>query len=227
MVVEIPYSVSKDIITAAADFVLSQNNYRMVINEPTGNFFYDDWKIKSEYQDTPFYDILKSIDFPIGEARVIPLEAGTCYIRHCDIDDRFHLNLYGECGYLLNCDDLIMYEVKNDGQWYDMDTGKKHSAVAIGETVRLQLVVRKLLQKNNLENPIDITVIGGGDNIRFNFDNTISPWLNRKNKQGVLSGFSAEPEKGRVRFNLEKEWLSELDEVLPTHFQRINSTEDT
>ena len=77
MVVEIPYSVSKDIVSAAADFVLSQGNYRMVINEPTGNFFYDKWKIKSEYNNTPFYDILKSIDFPIGEARVIPLEAGT------------------------------------------------------------------------------------------------------------------------------------------------------
>lgn len=226
MVVEIPYSVSKDIISAAADFVLSQDNYRMVVNEPTGDFFYDKWKIKSEYKKTPFHDILQSIDFSIGEARVIPLEAGTCYIRHCDIDDRFHLNLYGECGYLLNCDDLKMYEVKNNGQWYDMDTGKKHSAVAIGETVRLQLVVRKLLQKNNLKNPIYTTIIGGGDNIRFNFDNTVSPWLNRKNKQGVISNFSAEPKKGRVNFNLEKQLLSELDEILPTHFQRINPIED-
>jgi hypothetical protein len=226
MVIEIPYSVSREIVSAAADFVLSQSNYRMVINEPTGNFFYDEWKIKSEYNNTPFYDILKSIDFPIGEARVIPLEAGTCYIRHCDIDDRLHLNLFGECGYLLDCDDLKMYEIRNNGQWYDMDTGKRHSAVAIGETVRLQLVVRKLLQKNNLQDPINVTIIGGGDNIRFNFDNTISPWLNKKNKLGVLSDFSADLKKGKVRFKLEKQEIPELDEILPVHFQKINSIED-
>jgi hypothetical protein len=101
-----------------------------------------------------------------------------------------------------------------------MDTGKRHSAVAIGETVRLQLVVRKLLQKNKLRSPIDITVIGGGNNIRFNFDNTISPWLNQKNKQGVISDFSANLESGKVMFKLEEKLLSELDAVLPAQFQR-------
>jgi len=117
-----------------------------------------------------------------------------------------------------------MYEVNNNGQWYDMDTSKRHSAVAIGETVRLQLVVRKLLQRNILNNPVDIIVNGGGDNIRFNFDNTISPWLNRKNKQGVLSDFSANLEKAQVKFKLEQEILSELDEILPKHFYRTIAT---
>lgn len=224
MVIEIPYRVAKNVVNTAADFILSQDSYRIVINEPTGNFFYNEWKLKSEYQHTPLNDILKVLDFPIGEARIIPLEAGTCYIRHCDIDDRFHLNLYGECGYLLNCDDLRMYSIENNGQWYEMDTGKRHSAVAIGETLRLQLVVRKLLQKNQLKNPVPIKLTGGGKNIRFNFDNTVSPWLNKKNKQGTLADFCSDEKNGSVSFKLEKEYLDELDRILPKEFSRSIST---
>ena len=105
---------------------------RIVLNQPTGNFFYDPWKIKLEFKNTVWEDILKSLPFNKGEARIIKLDPGESYLCHADIDNRWHLNLKGQQSYLVNLDDHVLYPTNADGFWYSMNAGKLHSASNYG-----------------------------------------------------------------------------------------------
>ena len=62
----------------------------LVLNEPTNDFFYDPWKIKDNYKNTPFETVLSVLPNH-GEARIIKLTEGECYLAHADIDDRYHM----------------------------------------------------------------------------------------------------------------------------------------
>lgn len=99
---------------------------KTTVNEPSGNFFYDPWRIKKEYQGTVWEKILSTLKFPIGEARIIVLKSGTCYLRHADIDDRYHLNISGDNSYLIDLEKTVMHELKRDGFWYKMHAGILH-----------------------------------------------------------------------------------------------------
>ena len=72
-----------------------------------------------------------------------------------------------------------------------MDAGRLHSAVNFGQVLRIQLVVRKLLSHSNLINPIGVSITLNQEqyDYRYQFDNTVSPWLNRANKQGIIDNF--------------------------------------
>lgn len=190
---------------------------KVSINEPTGNFFYDPWRIKPEFLGTPFEEALRLLPENIGEARIITLESGRCYFSHSDIDDRYHLNLTGDCAALINLETHQSWFLKSDGMWYDMDAGPLHSAINFGQLERKQLVVRKLLLKNELKVPLNVFIQAKGKNARFVFDNTISRWLNYANKRGIISNF--ETNLASVYLKVEKEFSNELKEIIPEEFE--------
>jgi len=187
------------------------------LNEPTGDFFYDPWVIKSEYKNTVWGKILKSLGIEIGQARIIVLDTEKCYTKHSDIDDRYHLNLHGDEGYLIDLESYEMHHLKKDGIWYYMDAGILHTAASFGQETRVQLVVRKLLDRSILKNPQFLEIELGGKNPRYVFDNTLSSWLNRANKNGYINNFTV-TDKG-CSFYIEFDQLSSLKEIIPQNFQ--------
>ncbi len=193
------------------------NSMKTPINQPTGDFFYDRWTIKPEYKGTVWEKLIKDLPSDIGEARIIILESGTTYFQHADIDDRYHLNLCGNGSYLVDLESKTLYELKQDGIWYYMDAGKIHSAVNFGESIRAQLVVRKLLTRGNLQNSCRIQISSNEINSRFVFDNSLSPWLNRANKQELIDNFRVLDNK--VELSIEKDKLKILRKLLPKFFE--------
>jgi len=186
------------------------------LTQQTGDFFYDPWELKQEYKDTVWEEIWCSLPGDTGQARIIVLESPSCYTQHADIDDRYHLNLFGDESYLIDLENTQMYKLVQDSIWYEMDAGRLHSAINIGEHMRMQLVVRKLLKQNVLTNPTEVTISAAGNNPRYHFDNKLSPWLNRANKRGIINSFQRDG--GTVYFNIEHNCIFELQNIMPKEF---------
>lgn len=219
MLKRLNYTVSQDLIKEAIGTV-DFSNFRESINEPTGDFFYDIWKIKSEYKDTVWDQILNTLPFNIGEARIIVLQPATCYQSHSDIDDRYHLNLQAEKSYLIDLDESILHEITTDGFWYEMNAGKIHTAANFGRYIRVQLVVRKLLTKGHIKYPLKVKITSikhGEDDARFLFDNHLSNWLNQVNKLEILNNFRFI--NNEIFFEIEREYLNELKERIIDGFK--------
>jgi hypothetical protein len=212
MLVKTTKSVPLELISSVG--TTSFDVMKTTINEPTGNFFYDPWKIKTEFVNTAWEKILEPLGNNIGEARVIVLDSPSCYTRHADIDDRYHLNISGEASYLLDFDNLQIHPLVNDGIWYEMDAGRLHSAIAAGKQYRIQLVVRKLLNRITLQDPIDVKLTLPVSESRYDFDNSISPWLNKVVKKHLLDNFKLEDNS--VCFSIEKDCIKELLEIVPS-----------
>lgn len=194
----------------------------LVLNEPTGNFFYDPWNIKSIFVDTVWEQLLNSLNVSsIGQARILILEPGEVYQAHSDIDDRWHLNLLGEQSYLVNLDTQTMCKLQQDGSWYYMNTGYIHTACNFGPIPRIQLVVRKLLTHGLIKNPINVvidpietnskTMFNSDKSYRYNFDKIFSPWLNHANRKNILDNFKFE--NLTVSFTTELEQLEHLNSI--------------
>jgi hypothetical protein len=198
----------------------SENNkVKAEINQPTGNFFYDPWVIKKEFQNTVFEYLLNSLPYSVGEARFIVLKPGSCYHSHADIDDRYHLNIQGQYSYLIDLENNIMFPTNTDGQWYDMNAGIRHVASNFGSINRVQLVVRKLLKQNQLTKPISIKVNYVGSTVeksRFIFDDRVSPWLNSACKNKIISNFKTDQKQ--IWFDIELNELVNLKNMLGTDF---------
>lgn len=214
MLTETSYRAPLDKIYEVMDVFDEAKKYDLT--EPTGSFFYDPWKLKDEYLDTPWEDIWCSLPIDTGQARVIVLEGGTGYYQHADIDDRYHLNLRGDSSYLIDLENDKMHKLKADSIWYDMDAGRLHSAASFGKDNRVQLVVRKLLERNYLERPVKVWICGDGEKARYDFDNKLSPWLNRANKRQIINNF--ERDSNGVYFDIEDEFYEELLRYIPTNF---------
>lgn len=193
---------------------------KTTINCPTGDFFYDSWELKEEFKGTVWETLYNSLPVSKGEARIIILDPNQCYQKHADIDDRYHLNILGEECYLIDLICEKMFRLEQDGIWYHMDASLLHTATNFGRCARVQLVVRHLLKKNILIDPIEImlsTTMSNANNARFIFDNTLSPWLNAANKNGFINNFSHSPIG--VKFNIEKNKLESLKNILPPEFE--------
>lgn len=213
------YTVDTKIIQEAVSSLPSLE-MRTAINEPTGNFFYDPWILKEEYKGTVWEKLYNSLPTEKGEARIIVLEPNQCYQIHADIDDRYHLNISGDECFLIDLVREQMYKLNQDGTWYDMNAGFLHTAANFGRPVRVQLVVRKLLKKNKLIDPVNIaisTTLSNPNHARSLFDNTISPWLNSANKAGIINNFSHS--QLFVKFDIEKNKLEFLKQILPKEFK--------
>ncbi len=210
MLEKTPYST----ILSNIDIILNKGKHDLT--EPTGDFFYDPWKLKEEFVGTCWDSALKSLSSGIGQARIIVLESPSCYNKHADIDDRYHLNLSGDEAYLIDLQSQEMFKLDTDGIWYEMDAGRLHTAISVGSEYRVQLVVRKLLKRNTLNNPVEVTINSRGHNSRFKFDNIISPWLNRANKRGIITNFVHDG--ASVYFDIENSCINELEEIIPQEF---------
>ena len=177
--------------TDIPDIDESFEEHKTSINQPTGNFFYDPWIVKPEYQGTIWEKLLKSLPLAHGEARLIVMEPGTTYMAHADIDDRWHLNLTGQNSYLIDLDQNEMHKIDRDGHWYSMDAGRIHVASNFGSIDRIQLVVRQLLKSTPIVDLVEIMIEPSyyQPDYRYKFDNFVSPILNRLNKQNLMKDF--------------------------------------
>ena len=191
MIRKTDYNVPQKLIDQAKDEI-SFDGFRCAINQPTGDFFYDPWVIRNEFKGTVWDEILKTLPHTVGEARIIVLKQNDCYSSHCDIDDRWHLNIASKAAYLVNLDTEEMFKLETDGMWYDMNAGFRHTAVNFGNRPRVQLVVRKLLLRSDRRDLVNITINSSLDNLddaRYEFDNTISSFLNKINKDNAINNF--------------------------------------
>ena len=158
---------------------------------------------------TQWESIWNSLPEPKGQARIIILESPSCYTSHADIDNRWHLNLCGDEAYLIDLEKEEMFKTVLDGKWYDMDAGIPHTAMNIGAHIRAQLVVRKLLPKNIINDPKHVRITGSEGNVRYEFDKYLSPWLNRAaNNQKVISNVKV-VEQG-IEFNIEAGLVNQI-----------------
>lgn len=220
MLFKLSHTVSVDLISNAAQFLSEE--FKETINTPTGDPFYDPWIIKDTLKDSVWDKILQTLPHPIGEARIITLKPASCYAIHADIDDRYHLNISGNKSYLVDLHNDTMYPLLCDKHWYSLDAGKLHSAVNFGRIPRIQLVVRKLLNPIILKNPVKIKIISNITNMdiaRFEFDQTISCWLNQANKNNIISHFRYTGSE--VSFQVECDQLSVLDSIAGQNFNVI------
>jgi hypothetical protein len=194
-------------------------DFKMPLNAPSGNFFYDPWHIRPEFVGSIWETILNTLPFDLGEARIIKLEPGNSYLSHADIDDRWHLSLTGNRSYLIDLDSHKVHLLKKDGIWYKMNAGKLHTASNFGQIPRYQLVVRKLLKNSCLTNVklVKIEPAYPQFDYRYTFDNTISPWLNYAAKQHYLLNFSVN--ESTVQFHLLESQISSLNGILTNNFK--------
>lgn len=175
-------------------------DFKLAINEPTGDFFYNPWVIKSEFKNT-VWDRLLGMLPQHGEARLIKLPKKECYTAHADIDNRWHLPLVKGLSFLIDLDSNIMHSV-DTGKWYYMNAGIIHSAVNFGGEDRVQLVVRELLKAAELSNPKKVIIKPSNQSsTRYTFDNFYSPLLNKWNTAGVMNSFVFDGVN--VSFNIE------------------------
>jgi hypothetical protein len=218
MLIKLDYTVNSTLLQEAASSIpSSENSY--VINRPTGRFFYDPWEISDDYKNTVWDKILATLPSPKGEARIIVLPPTNSYNIHADIDDRYHLNVSGENCYLIDFENSQLHKLVQDGNWYEMDAGRLHSASNFGRYYRIQLVVRKLLTDAVLVDPVSIRLTSSGlakEDARFIFDNTISPWLNSANKISTIRNFKFSTNE--VTCDIERFQLNELSTILDSHF---------
>lgn len=195
-------------------YIIFDEKDRCAINYTNGNILYDDYVTHKQFINSPIDNLLKSIPYKIGEARLIKLKPGTCYWSHCDIDDRYHLNLTSnEHCYLIDLDKLIFHKLETDEILYEMDAGITHTAVNYGSTDRIQLVIRKPLSINN-EIPLKtVRVHNPPYNFHYIFDNTISKFLNRCNKNKTL-GYFKRTSQVEIQLRLEENALNEFVDLL-------------
>jgi len=216
MIVNTNCTVSHSLIKTAIDS-FNTSNFKTSLNESTGSFFYDPWVIKPEFRNTPWEQLLNSLNQTvIGEARIIKLDIEKCYTAHADIDDRWHLALGEGLNYLVDLEHKTFYTTQL-GLWYSMDAGILHSAVNFSDSARYQLVVRKLLTNADIKNSINIKILVQGVDGRYQFDQTLSPWLNRANKRNCINSFSVN--NNIVSFNTTHKELSYIKKIIPENFE--------
>lgn len=189
MITQLDIQVEKKLFDLLLDQI-PKVDFKLTLNTPTGDFFYDPWVISEEFKNTPWEEILNTLGCHIGEARIIKLSEKECYMAHSDIDNRWHFSLVTGKSFLVDIESAQLYTLV-PGYWYYMDAGRDHSAVNFGGCDRIQLVVRELLNNSNLLKPqkIIINPIENLYNIRYIFDTVYSPWLNKINKAGLMRDF--------------------------------------
>jgi hypothetical protein len=219
MIFKTDYFIEKETMVNAINSI-PLIDFKLSINHPTGDFFYDNWTINDNFKDSIWDQILKSLPINTGEARLILLKPGQAYQTHADIDDRYHLNISGNNSYLINLDQKEMFETKNDNYWYYMSTSHRHTAANFGYVDRIQLVVRNLLIRNFLNDSISIAifpVIKNLDRARYIFDDQLSPWLNISNKNGIINNFRHVD--SIVYFDIDNGSINSLLKILPNEFR--------
>lgn len=203
MINDLNINVPPDLISKALH-ELPNFNFRITLNEPSGNFFYDPWTIKEEFKNTVWEQLLQTLPYAHGEARIVSLSPKECYASHTDIDNRWHLALTNENSFLIDLEIQKMYSC-NIGCWYSMNAGVDHTAANFGNSNRVHLLVRQLLTNSKLIDPVEYFIEANKTDLvphRFIFDKIYSPILNKLNVEGKLRDF--ERTEYSVRFKTEK-----------------------
>lgn len=106
--------------------------------------FYDTYKYEDEKEFIyPLFDIpyINSImkEQNLYRVRLMNLKSKTCYTYHEDYEKRFHIPISTNenCFFIID-DKLKRYPA--DGNWYIIDTTKKHTAVNASRKDRIHLV---------------------------------------------------------------------------------------
>lgn len=191
----------------------------VVLNNHDGDFFYGTWTIKDKYKGTLWEEVLGTLPYSIGEARIITLAPGESYQSHADIDNRWHLNLTGDQSFLIDLEGQEMFKCERINYWAFMRAGRIHTACNFGSVPRLQLVVRELLRKSrNPKNLISVSIVQAvpAPENHYKFDNIFSPWLNRINEEYKMADFSASPTL--VTFKMEADLKEELESIKTQDF---------
>lgn len=212
------FKVNTDLIDRALQQIPG-DEFKFILNKPTGNFFYDPWQLKDEFKGTVWEQIYDSLPVKKGEARIIRLLNAQCYSSHADIDDRYHLNLSGENSYLIDLANQQMHKLSKDGIWYDMNAGMRHTAANFGNRPRYQLVVRQLLNRSYKEDLIKVRItsnITDLEDARYEFDNVFSPFLNAANRNLDIDNF--EHTQSYVQFSVVDSLLERIRELAQNKF---------
>ncbi len=198
---------------------LPKNDYRYILNEPSGHYMYDGWRIKKEFENSVWDKLLSTLPGIIGQARIIIMQPGQCYQSHADIDNRWHLNLTGEDCFFADLDNCKMFKIEQDWYWYDFDASPRHTAVNCGRFARAQLVVRKPIVKNKIIDPVRIEIksLLNDDSSRYYGENKITPWFNKSLLKGIVSDIDT-PDVGIIHVTIERHILNELLNLIPQGF---------
>ena len=222
-----PFHFDSDkIFKTLRDIVVAQDTHdnmgKWDINEPTGNFFYDPWRLKKQYWDTSIIELFDQLG-PVGQAKVIIIKPGQNYLGHGDIEDRYHITLQGEESYLIDLEDFKMYPTVADNICYHMDTSRIHTAANFGYKDRIQLVIRKLLTRHKLKNPVLIKIRPADKphNLRYLFDKHFLIWLNKANKKGIINDVKSTSEH-EIDFELESDYVKELQKIVDNCGFKVN-----
>lgn len=205
-----------DSLLKLLDTVEWDSKDRCDLNRPTGHWLYDSYEVREEWRNTEFERLLSAIPYPIGEARLMRLQPGTCYCAHADIDDRYHLNLISsEQSYLIDLTDQQLYKLNTDGYLYKMDAGRVHTAVNWGSVSRVQLVIRIPLSRYDDLEFVRKTIVFKNPtfNFRYIFDSEISPLLNRAVKEQKLGFFNPQSET-KIELYLDKNLFNDILGIL-------------
>ena len=191
--------------------------HKQDINHCEGNFFYDAWQLKPEF-DTPIMQNLMQQLGPVGQAKIIVVPPGTCYQAHADVEDRYHITLQADHSYLIDLESDEMYPTLRDDWCYLMNTQRLHTAANFGYQDRCQLVIRRLLTHHQLMDPHHIHIkpmqLDQPFNQRAWFDRHILVWLNGANKRGIMDNFNPMGEEVEIEFDLAGAHCEELQAQL-------------
>lgn len=193
MLINTNYVIDIDPLLNELENVKWDDKNRSNINRPTGHWLYDSYEISDEWKNTEFEKLLLNFPWPVGEARLMKLDPGTCYRGHADVDDRYHLNLISnEHCHLIDLEENKMYPLLPDGYFYRMNAGKIHTAVNFGSTSRIQLVIRIPLECVETSTMIKMLIKckEPSYDFRYQFDKFVSPVINKLIKDKTIGWFN-------------------------------------
>ena len=92
-----------------------------------------------------------------------------------------------------------------------MYSGRIHTASNFGFKPRYQLVIRKLLKRNELQEPTNCTIelVDPPYNVRYLFDKSFSILLNKLEKEGKINNFRR-TNNNSIALDIEKEEVQQL-----------------
>ena len=210
---------SAQLLTLFRNTALEQDQHddmlKLDVNQPTGNFFYDPWQLKPQYTGTVLHTLLDQLG-NVGQAKIVSIPPGQCYLAHSDVEDRYHVTLQSEHSYVMDISNQKTHPCRVDDCVYHMNTAQLHSVMNAGYVPRIQLVVRQLLTRHQLVDPVHILIEAtqAHHNLRQQWDQSILVWCNLANKQGIMTNFDPMDSEARVQFDMESSHLDSLKEVL-------------
>lgn len=165
------------------------------ISHSTGDHFYDEWLLDDRFKGTELETLWNNLDSP-GHARIILQSPGACYMAHCDIDNRYHINLFGNDCYLIDLEKLKMYHTQADGLVYSFDAGIKHTAANFSNQYRAQLVITRRLSYNKLDDPVNVLCVLENNkdyyNVRYPHDLKMLKYINKGIENKVINDFKGD-----------------------------------